>query len=412
MNARAALPAFSAYGIELEYMIVDRDTLAVLPVADELLAGFDGKARLTGGAALIGWSNELVRHVVEVKNVSPVPELSVLPSLFHDEVRAANRRLASRNGRLMPTAMHPWMDPASETSIWDHDIYRAYDRIYGCRGHGWSNLQSMHINLPFADDRQFARLHAAVRLILPLLPALASSSPIAEGKPTGLLDFRLDAYRKICSITPTVSGLVVPDTVSSRAEYEASVLEPMYDEIAPLDRDGLLRHEWLNSRGAIARFDRDAIEIRVVDVQECPQADTAIAAATVAAVRSLYDERFAQIETQQAVPTGLLHDALLATIRDADAAVIDRPEYLDALGVASPGCTARDVWAGLLTDAANDDAWWRPAIDVILREGPLARRILRASGEAPDRARLHAVYAALCQCLEEGRMFHHTLAAG
>jgi len=178
VNARAALPAFSAYGIELEYMIVDRGTLSVRPIADALLAGFDGKARLTGQAGLIGWSNELVRHVVEIKNVAPIPELAALPALFHDEVRAANRRLASRNARLMPTAMHPWMDPATDTSIWDDDIYRAYDRIYGCQGHGWANLQSMHINLPFANDAQFARLHAAIRLILPLLPALAASSPM------------------------------------------------------------------------------------------------------------------------------------------------------------------------------------------------------------------------------------------
>jgi hypothetical protein len=32
----------------------------------------------------------------------------------------------------------------------------------------------------------------------------------------------------------------------------------------------VLRHEWVNARGAIARFDRSAIEIRVLDVAECP----------------------------------------------------------------------------------------------------------------------------------------------
>jgi hypothetical protein len=29
-------------------------------------------------------------------------------------------------------------------------------------------------------------------------------------------------------------------------------------------------HHFANSRGAIARFDRGAIEIRVIDIQECP----------------------------------------------------------------------------------------------------------------------------------------------
>ena len=39
----------------------------------------------------------------------------------------------------------------------------------------------------------------------------------------------------------------------------------MYRQIAPLDPDHVVQYEWLNSRGAIARFDRNAIEIRVID---------------------------------------------------------------------------------------------------------------------------------------------------
>jgi len=393
-------------------MIVDRDSLAVRPIADRLLralAGCDAPDAVAdverGPSPRVGWSNELVRHVVEIKNATPACHLVSLPPRFHDEIQQANALLATHNARLMPTAMHPWMNPRRETSLWDGEIYRTYDRIYGCRGHGWANLQSMHVNLPFADDAQFARLHAAVRLVLPLLPALAASSPLAEGAPTGLLDFRLDAYRRICAITPSVAGRVIPETVETHAEYDAKILRPMYAEIAHHDPAGVLRHEWLNSRGAIARFDRAAIEIRVVDVQECPRADVAIAAATSAVVESLYDGRYAPLDEQQAISTDVLEALLLATIRDADRAVIDDVEYLHALGMATPRCTARDVWASLLADTDDAHAWWQPAIDVILDDGPLARRILRATGRAPDHERLHAVYSTLCQCLEDGQMF-------
>jgi glutamate---cysteine ligase / carboxylate-amine ligase len=397
-----ALPAFAGYGIELEYMIVDSGSLAIRPIADRVLAALPGST--TRDPAAIGWSNELVRHVVEVKNLAPVADLAPLGARFHEEIRAANRLLARHDARLMPTAMHPWMDPRTETALSDDAIYRAYDRVYGCDGHGWSNLQSMHVNLPFSGDAQFARLHAAIRLVLPLLPALAASSPIADGAPTGLLDFRLDACRGICAITPGVAGAVVPETVETRAEYEAKILAPMYDEIAPHDPDRLLRHEWLNSRGAIARFDRSAIEIRVVDVQECPHADMAIAAAASAVVKALYDEHYAPLDEQQAISTELLHDVLLATIRNADEAIVHHPEYLHALGMPRASCTARDIWSALLEDTGNG-AWWRPAIDVILREGPLGRRILRAVNDNADRDRLHAVYDALCRCLDDGRMF-------
>ena len=386
-------------------MIVDRGSLAVRPVAERLLGAVASALDVDAAAPSLGWSNELVRHVVEIKNASPVPDLASLAGPFHDAIRDANRVLARENAQLMPTAMHPWMNPRFETWLWDDDIYRTYDRIYNCRGHGWANLQSMHINLPFADDAEFARLHAAIRLILPLLPALAASSPIVEGAPAGLLDFRLDAYRRLCAITPHVAGSIIPETVETRAEYEAKILRPMYVEIAPHDPEGVLQHEWLNSRGAIARFDRCAIEIRVVDVQECPQVDIAIARATAAVVKLLYDEHYAPLDEQQAIGTEALHDVLLASIRDADEAVIDDVSYLHALGMPSSRCVARDVWRSLLADADSAHAWWRPAIDAILHEGPLARRILRAVGSNPDRDRLRVIYRALCQCLDDGRMF-------
>jgi glutamate---cysteine ligase / carboxylate-amine ligase len=402
--AQSPLSAFSGYGIELEYMIVDAESLAIRPIAEQLLEELARRDTPAAGRGGIGWSNELVRHVVEIKNIAPSAGLAPLPARFRNEIHAANRLLAAHDARLMPTAMHPWMDPTAETVLWEDAIYRTYDRIYGCNGHGWANLQSMHVNLPFADDAQFARLHAAIRLIVPLLPALAASSPIAGGVATSLSDFRLDAYRSICAITPAVTGRIVPETVETRAEYEAKILAPMYEELAPHDPDGVLRHEWLNSRGAIARFDRNAIEIRVIDVQECPQADIAIAAATSAVVKALYDERYAPLDAQQAIATETLQDILLATIVDADQAIIERPEYLRALGMPQARCTARAIWSALLENAGSD-AWWRPSIDVILREGPLARRILRAIDGSADRDRLHAVYDALCQCLEDGRMF-------
>ncbi len=381
-------------------MIVDRDSLAVRPIAAGLL---DALAQMH--ARDVDWSNELVRHVVEIKSAQPVSDLAWLPACFHDEIVAANAILTGENARLMPTAMHPFMDPNRDATLWDGEIYHTYDRIYGCKGHGWSNLQSMHVNLPFADDAQFARLHAAIRLVLPLLPALAASSPIVDAAPSGLLDSRLDVYRSICSITPSVAGQVIPETVETRAEYEAKILRPMYAEIARFDPERVLQFEWLNSRGAIARFDRSAIEIRVIDVQECPQVDLAIAAAAAGVVKSLYDERYAPLDEQQAIGIDVLHDVLLASIRDADRAVVDDADYLHALGMPQSRCAASDVWASLLHDLDPAHAWWQPTIDTILREGPLARRILRAVGSDASREGIAEVYRALCACLEDGRMF-------
>jgi len=405
------LPAFSAFGIELEYMIVGRDTLDVRPLADRLLAAYAGRPVSAVERGVLGWSNELVAHVIELKNVAPTPALDQLAGRFQAEIETANRKLEALDARLLPTGMHPWMNPATETQLWQAEgrgIYAMYDRIFDCRRHGWANLQSMHINLPFADDAQFARLHAAIRLVLPLIPALAASTPIADGALAPALDYRLDVYRTNVTAVPALIGDVIPDTLSSRAEYDHRVFAPMYAAIAPFDEDGVLQHEWLNSRAAIPRFDRNAIEIRLADAQECPRADIAIAAATIAAVRALYDERFTERAQQEAIGTATLHALLLRTIRDAERALIDEPELLVALGIRERQCTAGEVWAHLLAatadGAAGARAWWMPALETILARGPLARRILRAVGGDFRRGHLRAVYGELARCLAEGRM--------
>lgn len=402
------LSAFSGYGIELEYMIVDRRTLSVRPIADQLLREAGGwQAEIERGP--MGWSNEIVQHVVEIKNTRPMPSIEALVPAFKKEIHAINRRLEAEAACLMPSAMHPWFAPRAETHLWPHEnaaIYRSYDRIFDCRRHGWANLQSMHVNLPFADEDEFVRLHAAVRLLLPILPALAASSPIAEGRPTGFMDYRMEVYRTHQARIAATIGEVIPEPIGSIADYRENILAPMYRDIAPLDRAGRLQHEWLNARGAIPRFERNAIEIRVIDVQECPQADLAVAAAAVAVIRRLYET--VPLGRQQSIGNARLVHLLSACIRDAEEAVVEDAEYLDVLGWRAGKCTAGALWRFLLRDLADVAAPtspWQAPLAIMLGEGPLARRILRRIGKDWQRPRLATVYGELCRCLDEGRMF-------
>jgi gamma-glutamyl:cysteine ligase YbdK (ATP-grasp superfamily) len=401
MTRPAPLHAFAGYGIELEYMIVDRQTLSVLPIADRLLGA--------GGEAPRGhfsWSNELVLHVIELKNNDPDATLAPLAEQFGREVRAINAQLAALDACLMPTAMHPWMNPAAETRLWPHahaEIYRAYDRIFDCKRHGWANLQSMHVNLPFADDTEFARLHAAVRLVLPILPALAASSPLADGHFSRFLDARMENYCGHQIKVPATIGAVIPDATTGIADYETHVLAPMYAAIAPFDPEHILRHEWLNARGAIPRFDRNALEIRVIDMQECPRADLAIAAAASAVVQALYNAQ------PHAPETNRLAAILSACIRHGEEAVIDDDAYLNALGFPWRRCQARELWQYLietrLAHSADYAAHWREPLQIILDQGPVARRILKAIGDDHRPPHLAATYRLLCDCLQQDRMF-------
>lgn len=404
---------FSAFGIEIEYMIVDRETLSVLPVADKVLEAATGQA----GAAdadmgELTWSNELVNHVIELKCNGPAPTLSGLAAIFAAHVAKVNALLEPLGGRLMPTGAHPLMDPAAETVLWPHrygEIYQTFDRVFGCKGHGWANLQSMHINLPFAGDDEFGRLHAAIRVLLPIMPALGASSPILDGRFAGFLDARMEQYAKNARRVPSVMGVVIPEAIFSEQEYRDRILAPMYRDIAHLDPDGVLQHEFLNARGAIARFDRSTIEIRVLDTQECPGADLAMAGVVVAALKGLVEERWSTYEEQKAWDTRQLADILTKTVKDAGRTQVPQ-EYARLFGVYAPSnIPARVIWRRLALSSLPDldfDPEWEPALAVMVDQSSLARRILAAvDGDYRPRT-IREVYRRLCDCLDANEPLH------
>jgi carboxylate-amine ligase len=407
---RKPLGLFGGFGVELEYMIVRRHDLSVHPVSDRVLHHFHGSIASEIHRGRLNWSNELVLHVIELKTHGPANRLDILPALFQSDVSAINAFLETEGALLLPGAMHPWMDPALETRLWPHEyneVYEAYDRIFGCGGHGWSNLQSMHLNLPFADDREFGRLHAAVRLILPLLPALAASSPVVEGRPTGLLDSRIEFYRKNQIRVPSLTGSVIPEPVYTEADYRRDILERLYRDIAPLDETRCLQDEWLNSRGAIARFDRHAIEIRLIDVQECPLADLAVAAATVGALRLLASENVPGLNERMSFPTDALADMLMKTVRDGEMTAIPSEAYQKALGLRpDASATAGVVWGRLMERMSGRvlPSVWHGPLKTILDRGPLSRRILRALDGDFSRPALTSLYRRLADCLAGGRL--------
>jgi glutamate---cysteine ligase / carboxylate-amine ligase len=403
------LHLFEGYGIEIEYMIVDRQSLDVRPYSDRVLEAAAGEIVTEVEVGELSWSNELMSHVLELKTNGPAPTLAGVAAHFQRDVRRVNGILEASGATLMPTAMHPWMDPDREAKLWPHEyneVYSTYDRIFDCRGHGWSNLQSMHINLPFAGDDEFARLHAAIRVLLPLLPALAASSPYALGKNTGFLDYRMEVYRLNARRVPSLSGEVVPEAVYSEQAYRREIFERIFADIAPHDPAGVLRHEWLNSRGAIARFQRNAIEIRVIDTQEAPVVDLAIAAAVAHLVQGFASGELAEFERQARLPVAPLADVFRRSLKLAEETPIEDADYLGVLGLPGARASVREVWQSLLERRPPPlDAAGRAALDHILQHGPLARRMLAFAGTEPSRARLVQLARELTQCLEQGRSF-------
>jgi gamma-glutamyl:cysteine ligase YbdK (ATP-grasp superfamily) len=238
---------------------------------------------------------------------------------------------------------------------------------------------------------------------------LSASSPFVEGERAANLDQRLSVYRTNARKVPLVSGQVVPEAIESRADYEATILQPIYAALAPFDAEGVLRHEWVNARGAIARFDRMAIEIRVLDTQECPRMDLAIAFLVTRVLRSMCQGgRFKA--ANQRWSSERLAALLWKCAADGNAAVIDDADYLALWQVDAQRLSAQDLWRHLLAseniradtpeerDLLEDARW-------LVENGTLAQRLVQALGGSPSKDELRGTYSTLAQCLNQGDRF-------
>lgn len=416
------LHLFEGFGIEIEYMVADKLSLGIKPIVDELFHKIEGSYVDEIAGNHITYSNELASHVLELKTNLPSPTFHNLPRIFQAEITKINRILSEFDAKLLPTGAHPLMDPAKETRIWSHgynSVYEAYNKIFDCRSHGWANLQSVHLNLPFLGDSEFAKLHTGVRLLLPIISALSASTPIIEGKATGFIDNRLEIYRHNQKLIPEIAGKIIPEAVATEKEYMQKILYPAYAAIAPYDKEGILQKEWLNSRGAIARFDRNTIEIRIIDSQECCLADIAILHIVSSSVKALVAETWQNFDEQFFWNENRLYKIFFDVIKEGQNAVITDDNYLRVFGLNQKSCTVKELWMHIVEQLphldmlvdVNSSCEKSPSdelvdsIKFILQHGNLSERILRALKCDYSNDNIKNIYCQLAACLQDGKMF-------
>lgn len=400
-------PIFSVLGIEIEYMLVDKDSLNIQPKSDLILSALAGEIASEVALGDIAVSNELVMHVLELKNNGPKPPHASIGESFQKTLLKLQPLLEQHNLIFLPTGAHPWMDPHTETVRWPHGshaIYKQFDTIFNCQGHGWANLQSMHVNMPYSNPEEFCQLHNVIRLILPLLPALAASSPLLDGNATGLLDSRLHFYSTNQKRIPSISGDIIPEFILSEDEYQQKILMPMYKDISPFDPEGILQHQWLNSRAAIPKFDHKAIEIRILDSQECVDADIAIALA-INAILTLWQSS-SHYYLDKPCDTLRLKQVFDQSIEKGLAITVDDPELMNQWQLPRRAMSLREIWSQLIEKISSELEYKHQlALELILSQGNLSERILRATGQNKDKKLLRSIYHQLAHCLISNQQF-------
>ncbi len=386
-------------GPEHEYSLVNQD-LKPLPISDKIIKKQCGRIINFIDMPSFTFGKELQLHVMEVKANSPFKSPIEFEETMQNAVSTLNRIVQKHGANLLGTGMHPLLQ-LKDTAIWSHyhrKIYQEYGEIFNMKQHGWLNIQSFHLNVPFQKEADGIQIHNFLANLSAYLPAIAASSPIYEGKNGADIDNRLQFYRVNQKEVPSITAQVIPEYATSFAQYRRDVIGRYSADLAKAGAGKtLLNREWVNSRGVIFRFDRSALEVRVMDEQECVKSDVALSCFIRATLRGLIELKF------ELLPHNLLVKDFDAVVQGGLNAAVSNPH----------GKTARAVCQFYLKLAEKysdeDEKKYLWIIKKRLEEGNLSELIRDRISMRAEKTDFHEaiinVYSTLIRCLSDNEPY-------
>jgi len=338
---------------------------------------------------------------MEVKPNAPFKSPEDFEENMHEAILTLTDFLEGKyKAHLLGTGMHPLLR-LEETGVWPHrhrQIYQAYSKVFNLNQHGWLNIQSFQLNIPYSSEERALLMHNTLAQICTYLPAISASSPIYESKLGQRVDNRLHFYMMNQKEIPSVTGNVIPEYMFSFKQYEKEIVEKYSLDLAKAGmQECLLYKDWVNSRGLVFRFDRKAIEIRIMDEQECVKSDVALSCFVRAVLRALMRKRAV-----------LLPNELL--VKDFNSVVMNG---LEAKVLHPHGKTAREVCNYFLKiaweNASKEEKNYLPIMQKRVECGNLSEiireRVQRKAQKTDFKEAVVNVYSSLIKCLMDNQLY-------
>jgi gamma-glutamyl:cysteine ligase YbdK (ATP-grasp superfamily) len=299
-----------------------------LSIVDRIIEEINGEIVNEFQFGDINLSKELQKNVIELVPHIPHTSIASMEAVLYNGMKRFHQATGNKY-TLLGLGMHPLLT-LDQTAYWDHEdkeLYDVYNRLFNLHQHGWVNIQALQINIHYGNEERMVGMFNRMRSLIPYLVAVTASSPLVEGRLTGVMDNRLIYYRQNQKRVPLICNNVIPEKLSSRQQHD-DIIESIYRDLRKIGGEELC-HEWIDSRGVIVRYHRECLELKACDEQECLHSDMAVTAFLLALLRAdlrLEDD----------------HDALLGMNEEAIAkgTAACRPEllrlYKEALRVATP----------------------------------------------------------------------------
>lgn len=395
-------PLLSAYSLSVEHSIVHRDTLAVLPLAEGVLAALASIPTPEGQRRDLELAAGHAGHSLVMRSTKVMRKPAKWSTKLHELSTSVLAVLEPHQATLLSGGAHPLYVPARDHTVGHAlapEIRDVHGAVFDTRAHGWSNDQALGLGVHF-DKGEFAKAHAAVRLLLPLIPGLTAASPVLEGKVADAMDARLIGRAQAFARVPELMGGHVPEAVFDPDEHDRAILSPIAQALASHDPGNLLDPQWMDGRVATSQIDRGIISLHVIDTQECANADIAIVEFIITVLKALVQGRWVSNYLQRAWAAEDLQAILQTTITDGDRAAIGNRDYLLMFGLLQQeAMPVLKVWQHIFVELYGElGVSTRTHIAHILEHGTLASRILANIGKRGGGDKILAAYQRLALC--------------
>ena len=174
-------------GVEIELQLIDKNNFDLKNISSKVLANVDKK-----------FSNnikcELIESMIEINtnicsNVDEV-ERDIIKTLNHLE-----DILKNHDTELNCTSLHPFAIGKKQI-ITDNPRYKRIMNDLQMVGRRFIS-QGLHIHIGINESEKAIKVNNALRIYLPLLLALSTSSPFFEGEDTGLHSYRTKLFEAL-----------------------------------------------------------------------------------------------------------------------------------------------------------------------------------------------------------------------
>jgi hypothetical protein len=147
-----------------------------------------------------------------------------------------------------------------------------------------------------------------------------------------------------------------------------------------------------------------AIEIRILDIQECPMMDIGIVGIIIEVLKKWVNEEWASFDVQWSFSEEHLAVMYHEAIQKGGLATVNDLPYLQLFGC-DRQMSMRDLWRHILAKLGKAADPYRSQITLILEEGCLAERMLKAYEKSPSQEKIAEIYQEIRKCLAEGKAY-------